>query len=753
MQRTFEITISGQVQGVGFRPFVYGLAQRFQYNGSVCNYEYGVQIHLNCSEKKAKEFLNCILENAPKISIIQFHDLSEIPLIEYNDFKIITSDTNRQINIPLTPDFAVCESCKTEIRDKSNRRYGYAFTTCTNCGPRYAVTTKFPFERANTTIAEFEMCSACEAEYTNPNDRRFHSQTNSCADCGIQLKLQDSDGRLYNGTHSELVQKAANLIQNGNILALKNTNGYLLCCNANNKSSIERLRKKKLRLTKPFALLYPSLKKVREDFNISSAEENALVSSVAPIVILHPKKTISDLEQESIAPRLHQLGVMLPSSALLTLLMDELQMPIIATSGNIHGSSIISEEKDAIEKLSDVADYFLHHNLKVSFPQDDSVVRFANGHQISLRRSRGLAPNYLNTTLSENGKILAMGSHLKSTFSFVPNAHTYISQYFGNLDSYDVSERYQKSISKYEQLFDTKPEVILIDSHPQYQSSSIGRVLAEKSNVKLVSIQHHKAHFASVLGENDLFESKEKVLGVVWDGTGLGEDQAIWGGEFFNYENNKIKRLMHFEYVDWIAGDKLAKEPRLSLLGILPESEKEIVRSKFSETEWKIYHKMLNSSNLKTSSVGRLFDAVASLLDIIDKTSYEGEAAMLLENQAKGYEGVSFIDFLEGLDYENIPSKTIITNIQKAKTGGVSTPKIANSFIHTLALVILHIAKRNEYQVIACSGGVFQNAVLIEKLLKLTQNTGIELKINRILSSNDENISFGQLFYHQNIKN
>ena len=753
MQQTFQITISGQVQGVGFRPFVYGLAHQLHYNGSVCNNGDGVLIHINSDEEKAREFLIEILKNAPEISIIQSHSISEVSFLEYDDFRIVPSQTNNQINIPLTPDFAVCEFCKSEIRDKKNRRFGYAFTTCTNCGPRYSLTTKFPFERVNTTLSAFDMCTTCKTEYADTNDRRFHSQTNSCADCGIELKLTKTDCKTIGASQSEIIKKVSEFIVEGNIVALKNTNGYLLCCDANNKAAIERLREKKRRQAKPFALLYPSIEHIKKDFELSAIEKKALTSSVSPIVILNPKNTIAALEKESIAQELHHLGVMLPSSALLVLLMDELKIPIIATSGNIHGSPIISKEAVAVQKLSEVADYFLHHNLDVSFPQDDSVVRFAGEQQIVLRRSRGLAPNYLSATPSKSKKILAMGSHLKSTFSFVPNAHTYVSPYFGNLDNYDVLERYQKSIATYEQLFETQPEVILIDSHPQYQSSILGIELAEKNNVKLVSIQHQKAHFASVLGEHDLFKSKEKILGIVWDGTGFGEDQAIWGGEFFNYEKHKMKRLSHFEYVDWIAADKMAKEPRLSLLSMLSDSERETVKHKFSETEWKIYNKMLEGNDLKTSSVGRLFDAVASLLQIIDKTSYEGEAAMLLENQARSYQGDVFADFLADLEYENIPTKRLIAALQKAKNEGVSVPQIASSFIHTLALVILKIAKQHDYVTIACSGGVFQNSVLFEKLSQLSQKRGIKLKFNRILSSNDENISFGQLCYYQHIKN
>ena len=529
MVKTFQITISGQVQGVGFRPFVYGLAKKFQLGGSVCNNENGVLIYLNASEEMAHEFLIELIENAPSISVIQSHFIFRIPFREFEGFQIVTSKIKLRVNSPLTPDFAICESCRLEIKDYNNRRYGYAFTTCTNCGPRYAVTSKFPFERENTTIAAFMMCATCQQEYTNPKDRRFHSQTNTCTDCGIQLKLEDNNGKPVEGDQQELIRKASDLIRNQNILALKSTHGYLLCCTAKSKIAIKRLRDRKQRPSKPFALLYPTLDRIKKDFYLSSAEEKMLTSAVAPIVILNPKKFNAYPEPEYIAPQLDQLGVMLPSSALLTLLMNELDMPIIATSGNIHGSPILSKKSDAIQKLSEVADYFIHHNLEITFPQDDSVVRFVGTHQITLRRARGLAPNYLQSSFSNNEKILAMGAHLKSTFTYVPNSQTYVSPYFGNLDNYEVSESFQNSLDQFKELFQAAPELILIDGHFNYQSSILGKELAKKWKARCISIPHHKAHFASVLGEHGLFTSKEKILGVVWDGTGLGEDRMIWG--------------------------------------------------------------------------------------------------------------------------------------------------------------------------------------------------------------------------------
>ncbi|MEM7485888.1 MAG: carbamoyltransferase HypF [Bacteroidota bacterium] len=753
MQQTFQITISGQVQGVGFRPFVFNLAQKLKLNGTVCNTKNGVQIQVNTSQNLANDFLQLILENPPAISTIQLHSLTEIPFQKYGDFSIVISKLNNTINIPLTPDFAICESCKTEIGNKENRRFGYAFTTCTNCGPRYAITMKFPFERANTTIAKFQMCPSCESEYTNPTDRRFHSQTNSCMDCGIALTLTNANGEQIESNQSKIIQKAGELILEGAIVALKNINGYLLCCDAKNKTAIDRLREKKQRPSKPFALLYPSLEKIKTDFEVNRVEEQALKSAVAPIVILNPKDTVKELEIESIAPKLHQLGVMLPSSTLLTLLMDVIQIPIVATSGNIHGSPIISEEKNAIEKLAGVTDYFLHHNLGIVFPQDDSVFRFAGNHQITLRRSRGLAPNYLESSSVGDEKILAMGAHLKSTFTFVPNTHTYVSPYFGNLYNFDVLERFQQSLNQFEQLFQTIPETILIDAHPQYQSTILGKELSEKWDTDLMTVQHHKAHFASVLGEHKSFGATEKILGVVWDGTGLGDDNAIWGGEFFIYRNHSMERLTHFEYVDWLAADKMAKEPRLSLLSLLPEKERNRAKDKFTETEWKVYNTMLAGNMLKTSSVGRLFDAVASLLDIIDSTSYEGEAAMLLEAKARAYTDDDYIDFLEDLEFDTIPSKDILLGVCHALERGIPLAQISGSFIHTLALVIIKIANQNGFNTIACSGGVFQNAVLVKRLMVLAEKQEIKLKFNRILSSNDENISFGQLCYYQHIKN
>lgn len=752
MQQTFKIQIKGRVQGVGFRPFIYNLANSHNLNGTVSNNGNGVIIFCNSTETGVTKFVDNILANKPQIAWVKSHLITKVSFQEFYKFKIITSDPNVEIDLPLTPDFATCDCCKLEISDTINRRFNYAFTTCVNCGPRYAITKKFPFERQHTSLDDFGMCKACGQEYKNPEDRRFHSQTNSCPDCGIKLKLEAKDKRVLTINQTECIDRAANFLISGHIIAVKNTNGYLLCCDASNPKSIGNLRRRKKRSTKPFAVLYPSIESVEEDFDTSLYQRNALCGAAAPIVILQNKQHIN-LALEAIAPNINQTGVMLPSSGLLQLLMLKIGRPIVATSGNIHGSPIISNEDDANKNLSDVADYFLHHDMEVQFPQDDSVIKFSDDLQIILRRSRGFAPNYLETDIKSKKPILAMGAHLKSTISYLPKNQIYVSQYIGNLDNYKVLKRYQSILNKYFKIFGVNPKCILVDKHPNYQSSILGAEIASELDCQIQKIQHHKAHFTSVLGEHNLFKHEEKVLGVIWDGTGYGDDMHIWGGEFFIYDRFEISRLTHFEYFSWIANDKMANEPRLALFSLLNHENRDYLRHKFSKMEWDLYSKILKNNKLKTSSVGRLFDAVASALDLTDSNTFEAEAAMRLEDCANLYSGNNPIDFLENKIIETIPSRLIVNEILKLYKNGAFKERLAYSFIYTLAKSITDVARKHGIKTVACSGGVFQNSLLLSILVKQTEKININLKLNRKLSSNDENLSFGQLMYSQFIKN
>jgi hydrogenase maturation protein HypF len=441
---------------------------------------------------------------------------------------------------------------------------------------------------------------------------------------------------------------------------------------------------------------------------------------------------------------------MLPYSGILQLLANELNFPIIATSGNIHSSPIIGNNEEALEKLKQVADYFVQHNLEISHPQDDSVVKFSTkfNQKVLFRRARGYAPNYFEAQLNSKEKIMAMGADLKSSIAFYPNEYLYISQYLGNLENFDVYDRFTSTVNSFISIFEQQPEVVLVDKHPSYQSTQFGRELAQKNKSKFIEIQHHKAHFSAILGEHQLFS--EKVLGVVFDGTGYGEDGAIWGGEFFDYEANKIERINHIDYFDWLLGDKMAKEPRLSLLSLASDDTLEVLQEKFTANELKTYLTLKKSNSLKTSSAGRLFDAVASLLNITDYNTYEGEAAILLENSIGSYDLKSCNSYLSAPE-KGISATEIIKNIYADLNSGTTKETIIINFLYTLAFSIIELAKTNNYKHIAVNGGVFQNTTLVDLLIELAPKE-IKLYFHKDLSPNDENVSFGQMMYYLNIK-
>lgn len=738
------------MQGVGFRPHVFKLAHTLQLQGTVSNNEEGVIINLTGEPDVVRSFYESLMSNPPKVSKIKEHHLHETDYQSFDGFSIVPSIKSGKLNLQLTPDFAICDDCKKEVTDKNNRRYHYPFTTCVNCGPRWAITNSFPFERNHTNLESFEMCNICADEYTNPSDRRFHSQTNTCSDCGIELKLSSADGMSI--STNNILEKTAELIKAGNILAIKNTSGYLLCCDANNPEVIKKLRDRKNRPTKPFAILYPSVSLLKQHLKINQIQEKTLTSSESPIVIIPKTDFKGNLALDELALNLNQLGIMLPYSGILHLLATELEIPIVATSGNIHASPIISEEKMAHEELREVADYFLDHDLKITNPQDDSVVKFSARYdeKIIFRRSRGLSPNF-DADISTDKKIMAMGGHLKSTIAFLPNDYLYISQYLGNLDHFDVFERYIKTTERFMELFEESPEVVLVDKHPGYNSTRHGIELANKSKVDFYQVQHHKAHFASVLGEHALFDKKSAIMGVVWDGTGFGDDSQIWGGEFFNYQNREMTRVGHFDYYDWLAGDKMATEPRLSFFSLANDTMQSEISQKFSEEEMAIYHHLKKKEPLKTSSVGRLFDAVASLLNLCDFNTYEGEAAILLENQIGDYELENCKTYVSEIVNGMVPTKKLFNNLYIDFKNRKGKEEIISNFLYTLANIIIKMAEQLDIKEIAMSGGVFQNTVLVDMIKEISEDN-YKLYFNRNLSPNDENISFGQLMYHQHIK-
>lgn len=760
MMNSWHLHIKGQVQGVGFRPYVYQLARQFQLKGWVNNTVDGVHVIFNANSDQAQSFTETVIAQAPALARITSHYLEQTKSQYFTDFQIINSQNKGVVNLMLTPDFSICDNCRTELLTPGNRRHNYPFITCTHCGPRFSITRRLPYDRDTTSMKPFTMCPECDREYENPLNRRYYSQTNSCPNCAIELSLVNKQLDILSKDPEWIIQEVVQLWNAGYILAIKGIGGYLLCCDAGNPAAIRKLRERKHRPSKPFALMYPSLKEVEKDLELHEDAQSEILSYRSPIVLLSSRaeNSLKDT-QELIAPGLTKIGVMLPYTPLYELLLRAFGHPIIATSGNISNAPIVFEDDKAETDLLQIADYLLINNREIVVPQDDSVIQYSPFYRekIILRRSRGIAPSYFGKEREQPlPNMLATGAMLKSTFALLHEGNTYISQYLGDLQNFATEESYQHTLEHFLQLFATHPEMILVDKHPDYASTRLGHELAKRFKVAVTGIQHHIAHFGAILGEHQLLEHPEPILGVIWDGTGLGDDHHIWGGEFFLFQDQTFTRRGHFEYFDFLLGDKMPKEPRISALSLswdLEEAET-LLRPKFNDIEWSLYRKMLaDKPGLQTSSVGRLFDGVAALLELGDRQTYEGEAAVKLEQLATGYFhklGRSFSEsyISELLPTSQVPTKALIAGIIKDLRTGMPHGYIAAKFHFSLVEVIKLIASRFQVRHIACSGGVFQNGLLVD-LLRDKLSGDYQLYFHNELSPNDESVSFGQLMCYQ----
>lgn len=744
------------MQGVGFRPFVYGLAKKYHLTGWVANGVDGVHIECNGKEAVSDNFYKELLITAPAQAHIVGHCKKKKAFVDYRDFKIVQSGQQGNAVLLLSPDYAICENCRSEIRDNNNPRYRYAFTTCTACGPRYSIVRQLPYDREHTTMNAFSMCNSCLAEYKEPLNRRHFSQTNSCPACPITMQLFRADQQMVESGQEEIIDKICELWSAGMIVALKGIGGFLLTCDALNAEAVSQLRQRKHRPAKPFAVMFPCIGDLESEVYLNEQEKKELESDAAPIVLLRLKENGKlDLALHQIAPKLSRIGAMLPYTPMYQLLLHQFAKPVIATSGNVSNAPIVYKNEAAFSEMKSIADFVLVHNRKIILPQDDSVVTYSRHAQgrIVLRRSRGFAPFFpTNNVWLPPATVLATGALAKSSFSLLHFQNLHVSQYLGDTDNYDAQKAFEKTLHQLLNLFSAKPEVILVDNHPGYFTSQLGKELAAKWDAGLVKIQHHEAHFASVLGEHALIDEEEPVLGVIWDGTGLGTDNQIWGGEFFIYHQPTFSRIAHFEYFNSFLGDKMATEPRLSAFSLCQDMEeaRAILRPKFAAVEWNNYQKLIAGNLLKTSSVGRLFDAVASLLGLIDKTSYEGEAAALLEQEANHYfdNGLDIpTAWIEGDGLQNpLSSELLIKEVVLKIDEGISGREIAAWFHVRLVLSIQPVAQIHGCTKICFSGGVFQNGLLVDLAIKILGEK-FQLYFNKDLSPNDENISFGQVIW------
>ncbi len=747
---SWQFHISGQVQGVGFRPHVYRIARRFQIKGSVSNDIQGVNIKFTSTTKIATRFVSEIVDTAPRLARISNSQLKKIEFKKFDAFTIIQLASTSSTNIAITPDLALCSDCKTDL--KVSRRKNYPFTSCTQCGPRYSILQKLPFERHHTTLQKFDLCSTCLGEYSNQTDRRFYAQTMSCPTCEICLQLYNKDNSLISTDSAEILSLANSFWNEGKIIAIKGVGGFLLTCAANQGKTVQELRLRKQRPTKPFAIMLPSI-----DYypNLKPSIHKALTSHASPIVLCSKKNIPNELE--SVADKFDRLGIMIPYSALFQLLLQSFNQPIIATSANVTNSPLAYKNDEALKELSSIADFILTHNRDIVMPQDDSVITFTEqlNQKIILRRSRGMAPNYLKGYHDEGDKsILCLGAEIKSTFCISHQSNIFISQYLGHLTNFETQKRYSYALEHFMNLISTKPDQICVDAHPEFFTKQKAIEIAQKLDIPIATIQHHKAHFAAILGEHKLLKSKDRILGIVWDGTGLGDDGMIWGSEFFVYQSYTMTRCSHLEYYPHFLKDKMAKEPRISALAILEVEEihTDLLKKKFTSEEWRIYNTLMTKElPLKTSSMGRLFDAAASILSLIDIQSFEGEAAMLLEVVARRFVSTSGIDKLH-LYNENsgpnqfVSAKGILLKMIEDLQAQQSIGFIAASFHLTLVQWIIDVAKKEECTSLAFSGGVFQNGLLVD-LIHIICEDDYTLYFHQDLSPNDENISYGQYIY------
>lgn len=720
MQR-LRITLRGAVQGVGFRPFVYRLATEMSLAGWVLNSSSGLVVEVEGSPDELQRFEQRIERERPKASVITTRESAWLPLQGFTKFEIHHSESDSAKSVNVLPDLATCDDCRTELFDPANRRFQYPFTNCTNCGPRYTIVVDIPYDRPNTTMREFVLCPACREEYDNPANRRFHAQPNACPVCGPNL-----DGTI--------ADTAAALLR-GEIVALKGIGGFQLLVDARQPVAVARLRQRKHREEKPFALMMPSLDMAREYCEIAPAEQELLESQAAPIVLLKPKNG-TDIAW-NVAHCSPYLGVMLPYSPLHHLLMRQCPFPLIATSGNRSDEPIAIANDEATTRLKDIADHFLMHNRPIVRACDDSVVRLTRGRAGILRRARGYAPLGIRVA-KELRPVLAVGGHLKNTVAIAVGNDIFVSQHIGDLETVEARHAFERAIEDLCRLYSFKPQAVVCDLHPDYASTQ----WAEKSGLPIIRVQHHHAHVAACAAENSI---DGPYLGISWDGTGYGLDGAIWGGEFFRVDANNYDRVAHLRSFGLPGGDAAVREgwrsaasvlfDVLGLDGDIPQLSTGKPRLDDSKVRFMLHHGI---NVVPTTSVGRLFDAVASITGLAQQNRFEGQAAMLLENE------IGALRTEEAYPLSSGDWGPLIAEVLNDQRKGVSVPTISARFHNALVNWILEVATTVGLKQIVLSGGVFQNRYLTERAVVVLESRGYVVYTHQRVPPNDGGIALGQ---------
>lgn len=741
------ISVNGIVQGVGFRPFVYQLAEQHRIRGEVANTSDGVSIHIEGHHKDIESFCTDLLIKNPPLSHIADISVSVETVRNHKAFSIMESRCHASRSTLISPDVSVCDDCLREMFDPNDRRYGYPFINCTNCGPRYTIISDIPYDRPNTSMQHFKMCEKCQAEYDDPKNRRFHAQPNACEKCGPHVTLCDKDGNKVAAENP--IQQAAALLKKGHILAIKGLGGFHLATDAENNEAVSRLRLRKHREEKPFALMSYDIRLIKKYAHVKPDESPLLLSLQRPIVILEKKEPnpISD----EVSTRNRYFGAMLPYTPLHYLLLKNNFTALVMTSGNLSDEPIAIENEDALKRLSGIADFFLLHNRDIYLRSDDSIVKNTNQGTCFIRRSRGYIPKPIFMK-HKVPQILACGAELKNTICLTKRNMAFLSQHIGDMENLPTYEFFKLTVAHMQEILDIRPEMIAHDLHPDYLSTQYAQ---EQEGMKKIPIQHHHAHIASCMAENSL---EGPAIGLAFDGTGYGTDESIWGGEVLMVEGAKFERMAHLSAVAMPGGGRAIKEPwRMAVsylynafgealwdldLPVLKKDKKKI------STVTEMIKKQVNSPY--TSSMGRFFDGIAGILGIRSQVCFEGQAAIELEMMAAQNANTNAVyEYAWTSESERrIFLQPIVRGIVKDMAKGVSLSEISGKFHMTLIQLFTELCqvlkKESGLNRIALSGGVFQNMMLLKGLTRTLENTGFQVVRHAQVPANDGGISLGQ---------
>lgn len=748
MQR-LRITIRGAVQGVGFRPFVYRLATDMSLAGWVKNSPQGVFIEVEGPKESLDTFLLRLEREKPRLSFIQSLEYSLLEPTGYASFEIRRSEAGGQRLTVVLPDIATCPDCRRELFDPADRRYRYPFINCTLCGPRFSIIRSLPYDRANTTMSSFVMCPDCRREYTDPADRRFHAQPDACGVCGPHISLWDERGETIADRDDALLE-AANALRRGDTLALKGIGGFQLLVDARNEAAVLRLREQKRREEKPLALMFPDIETLRRYVYLEPLEERLVQSTESPIVLLR-RRPGADIAP-AVAPDNPYIGAMLPYTPLHHLLMRELGFPVVATSGNLHDEPIITDEAEALDGLGGIADRFLVHDRPIQRHVDDSVARVQLGRETLLRRARGYAP--LPIALKQRlPPLLAVGAHLKNTVAVSKGSEVIVSQHVGDLETAKAYFAFRRVIDDLLALYEVRPLAVVHDMHPDYLSTQYAR----ESSYPTVAVQHHHAHLASCIAENEI---EGEVLGVTWDGAGYGEDRTLWGGEFLLGDARAYRRVAHFRPFRLPGGETAIREPRRTALGLLYELRgpqalenglylppEKLDADGFPPSTARLLRQMLEKGTNApvTTSAGRLFDAVAAILGVRSVCSFEGQAAMMVEFAAAEAVDDAYPVEVGGSEPLIVDWGPMFEEILRERERGTPRGVVCARFHNTLAEAILIVAGRVGAKAVALTGGVFQNRYLTERAFHRLEQASFKPYIHQRVPPNDGGIALGQI--------